>query len=74
VRDWCVENGDNPLLRIALCGYEGEHEIPKSWGAYRWNAGEGYGSQADDRSGNGKREVIWFSPSCLRARQGRLFA
>ena len=30
VREWAIANGDNPLLRIALCGYEGEHEMPVS--------------------------------------------
>ena len=73
VREWAIENGDNKLLRIALCGYEGEHEMPKTWSKLAWNAGEGFGGQADERSGNGKRERIWFSPSCLSARQGDMF-
>jgi DNA adenine methylase len=73
VRDWAVANGDNPLLRIALCGYEGEHEMPPSWSVHSWSAGEGYGVQAEERSGNGKRERIWFSPSCVAKRQASLF-
>jgi len=73
VRDWAVANGDNPLLRIALCGYEGEHEMPPSWSVHSWLAGEGFGAQADERSENGKRERIWFSPSCSAKRQGSLF-
>ena len=73
VRDWAVANGDNPLLRIAICGYEGEHEMPPSWSTHSWSAGEGYGSQAEERSENGKRERIWFSPACLAKRQGSLF-
>jgi hypothetical protein len=73
VRDWAVANGDNPLLRIALCGYEGEHEIPASWSVHSWSAGEGFGAQAKERSENGKRERIWFSPSSLATRQGSLF-
>jgi hypothetical protein len=75
VRDWAVANGDNPLLRIALCGYEGEHEMPPSWSVHSWSAGDGYGGQAqvEERSGNGKRERIWFSPACLAKRQGSLF-
>ena len=73
VRDWAVANGDNPLLRIALCGYEGEHEMPASWSVHSWSAGEGFGVQAEERSENGKRERIWFSPSCQAARQGSLF-
>ena len=73
VRAWAVENGANPLLRIALCGYEGEHEMPKSWVAHHWSAGEGYGSQAVERSHNGRRERIWFSPACLGQAQPTLF-
>lgn len=55
----------NRLLRIALCGYEGEHEMPSSWRCLRWSAGAGYGGQAQVRSGNGDRECVWFSPHCL---------
>jgi len=73
VRDWAEANGDNPLLRIALCGYEGEHKMPPSWSVYSWSAGEGFGSQAKERSKNGKRERIWFSPSCLGNRQCSMF-
>ena len=73
VRDWAVANGDNPLLRIALCGYEGEHDIPASWSTHRWSAGEGFGGQGAERTKNGRRERIWFSPHCLQQRQGSLF-
>lgn len=66
VRAWAIANGENPLLRIALCGYSGEHEMPESWEAYSWDAGSGFGGQAKQRTGNGKRETIWFSPHCLR--------
>jgi 16S rRNA G966 N2-methylase RsmD len=56
VRDWAVENGENPLLRIALCGYDGEYRIPSNWSVFDW---KGAGSR------NGHRERIWFSPHCL---------
>jgi DNA adenine methylase len=74
VRDWCVANGDNQLLKIALCGYEGEHEMPESWAVHSWSAGEGFGAQAEERSENGKRERIWFSPGCMATRQTDLFS
>lgn len=64
VREWAIDNGGNPLLRIALAGYEGEHQMPESWNCYAWNAGAGFGGQAEERTGNGKRERIWFSPGC----------
>lgn len=66
VREWAIENGKRDDMRIALCGYEGEHQMPSNWSEYIWNAGAGYGGQAKTRTGNGKRERIWFSPSCLQ--------
>ena len=74
VREWAIENGKRSDMRIALCGYEGEHEMPGEWETSSWNAGEGFGGQAEERSGNGKRERVWFSPACLGARQGDLFS
>lgn len=66
VMKWAIDNGDNPLLRIALCGYEGEHEMPSSWSKYNWTASGGYGLQGNDRGReNRDKEVIWFSPHCL---------
>lgn len=64
VREWAIANGDNPQLRIALCGYEGEHEMPADWTCVAWEAAGGYGSKA-----NARRERIWFSPACLTVRQ-----
>jgi hypothetical protein len=64
VRDWAVANGDNPLLRIALCGYEGDHNIPDSWECVSWKANGGYGRSARGRA-NRARERVWFSPHCL---------
>ena len=65
VREWAIANGDNPLMRIALCGYEGEHVMPSSWAVHQWSATVGFGGQADERTGNHKRERIWFSPHCI---------
>jgi hypothetical protein len=72
VRQWAIENGDNPLLRIALCGYEGEHSMPESWACVPWKAHGGYGSQRGGKGNeNAGRERIWFSPYCLE--EGPLF-
>lgn len=68
VREWCKANGENPNLRIALCGYEGEgHEELQAlgWQVETWAAKGGY-------QGAENRERIWFSPHCL-GQQGRLF-
>lgn len=71
VREWALARGDNPRYRIALCGYEGEHEMPPGWSAYRRKAQGGYGNQ-DGENENARRETIWFSPHCLPPIQGRL--
>lgn len=79
VRAWCLENGDNPMLRIALCGYQNEHDelVERGWSPHYWKAQGGYGNQSDGRGReNAQREVIWFSPHCLnepRAVQPDLF-
>jgi hypothetical protein len=62
VRAWCLQHDADPDLRIALCGYEGEHEMPASWTKYAWKAHRGY---AGEDNGNVHRERIWFSPHCL---------
>ena len=74
VREWCKANGDNPLLRIALCGYvDEEHgdDLP-GWECVAWKAGGGYNNFGD--GANRKRERIWFSPACKRSIIGDLFA
>lgn len=65
VRKWAIENGDHPKMRIALCGYEGEHEMPSTWETVEWKSNGGYGNQAGENN-NAARERIWFSPHCLR--------
>jgi hypothetical protein len=72
VREWALANGDNPLLRIALCGYDGEHAMP-GWSEVPWKAKGGYGGQGNGDNVNAARERIWFSPHCLGARQQGLF-
>ncbi|HEX4334740.1 MAG TPA: DNA adenine methylase [Polyangiaceae bacterium] len=62
VREWALEHGDDPDLRIALCGYEGEHEMPASWTVHAWKAARGYAKESNE---NRSRERIWFSPHCL---------
>jgi DNA adenine methylase len=67
VREWAIEHGDNAKLRIALCGYEGEHEMPESWDVVSWTSGGGYSNRGPNKRRNAKRERIWFSPHCLPA-------
>lgn len=70
VRAWAVEHGDHRGLRIALCGLEGEHELPPTWTKVAWSR-RGRGAGPEARS----RERIWFSPHCLPVEHhGDLFA
>ena len=66
VREWAIKNGHDYLLRIALCGYEGEHEMPGNWECVAWKARGGYASQSDRENVNARRERIWFSPHCQK--------
>jgi hypothetical protein len=67
VREWAIHTGDDPRFRIALCGYEGEHEMPASWECCSWKAHGGYGNAGNGRGRlNAERERIWFSPACIR--------
>jgi DNA adenine methylase len=73
VREWALANGEDKKLRIALCGYEGEHAMPASWQCIAWKASGGYAASAGNAS-NGARERIWFSPHCNGVRQADLFS
>lgn len=64
VRDWAILHGSNPKLRIALCGYDGEHAMPDDWDCVPWKAHGGYAARNPDNL-NSRRERIWFSPACL---------
>lgn len=73
VREWALANGDNPLLRVAICGYEGVWEMPDTWECLAWKPGGGYAGQGNNQAReNRHRERIWFSPYCLKAEQLRL--
>lgn len=62
VRAWCVENGSNPKLRIALCGHDTEHNELEAlgWTVETWAKSGGYQGKDD-------RERIWFSPACIKS-------
>ena len=67
VREWCKANGDNPRLRIALCGHDTEHNELEAmgWTVETWAKSGGY-QGADDR------ERIWFSPGCIKPEREQL--
>lgn len=68
VCNWAVENGTNPKMRIAVCGYEGDFDFPKDWEVFHWSTTGGFSSFAktEERGKeNAQKETIWFSPNCL---------
>lgn len=68
---WAIEHSDDPLFRIAVCGYDGEPHsqafADAGWEEYAWTAQGGYGGGMGARGDtNRKRERIWFSPCCVK--------
>ncbi len=68
VKKWAIENGNNPKVRIAYCGYSGNNMIfPSDWQEVHWKAGNGYsGQRKEGTNENSHRETIWFSPHCVQ--------
>ena len=66
VHAWAREHGDDPKLRVVVCGYECEAEYPESWRAISWVAHGGYAGQRKTQSPNNNRirERLWLSPHC----------
>lgn len=74
VAKWCAENGDDPKLRIALCGHADEHGLSAAgWRAETWKARSGYARSAAAVD-NRRSETVWFSPHCVSEREFRLEA
>jgi len=77
VRKWCAEVGNDPKMRIALCGYDTEHQELEAlgWDVVEWKTKGGMGNISQGRGrANAKRERVWFSPACVRpSEDGGLF-
>lgn len=73
VHAWCLANGDNPLYRIVLAGFEGEHGsalVDAGWTEHEWFTGGFLTGGMGNVGKNGKthqqhRERLWSSPHCL---------
>jgi hypothetical protein len=69
-REWAIEQGKNPLMRIVLAGYQDEHQMPDDWRVEEWEAVGGYGLISDDEESTGRankgRERLWLSPACVK--------
>ena len=70
VRTWALDHGDDQHLRIALCGYDGEHEMPDSWRVHSWSSSGAYlgGGVGGVNRKNRHKERIWLSPGCIDER------
>ena len=66
VCEWAVANGDNPKMRIVVCGYDGSFTFPDSWKEYAWETNGGMANMGEGRGrDNAKKERIYFSKYCL---------
>ena len=70
VQTWCAANGDNPKLRIVLCGHIGEHDalLEHGWHIRKWKARKGYALTAEAVA-NSAGETLWCSPHCVPVQQ-----
>jgi hypothetical protein len=66
VYKWAIEHADDPKIRIALCGYEGDFTPPDGWETVEWVAHGGYANRTKTRRANKYKERVWFSPHCLK--------
>lgn len=69
-REWAKKHDNDPRFRIALCGYDGEHNEleARGWDVFSWEANGGMEARGRKKGGdkpNARRERIWFSPYCL---------
>ena len=73
VYKWAIENGENPNLRIALCGYDQTFDIPNNWETVHWTTHPGYSLMGNTENQNRFRECVWFSPYCINVKQLNIF-
>lgn len=66
VAQWCREN--HTRARIALCGHEGDYDLP-GWDVWAWSRTRmSYGSDTTK-----SKECVWFSPNCKKIQDRGLF-
>lgn len=68
VLNYCREHGTDSQMRIALCGYDGEHNGLEEigWQPLAWRTNGGYSNRRGGAANtNAGRERVWFSPACL---------
>lgn len=68
VFEWAIAHGDDPELKLAVCGYAGEHTFPTGWTEYAWKGARGYAGIENE---NRQLERIWFSRFCSPVEEQR---
>jgi len=66
VAAWAFTHGDDPRLRIVLCGWDGDCELPPGWRSVAWSRPGGSGYANGTGRNTQSRERLWLSPHCLR--------
>lgn len=61
VCDWAEAHGNDPHLRIIVCGHDGDWAPPTGWKTVEWSGRRAFASL----KGSGDRERLWCSPACL---------
>ena len=65
VAEWAIktERRHGGKVRIVLCGYAGDYDMPPDWRCEVW--GKGGGRTYDKR----QQDAIWTSPGCIQGKQ-----
>lgn len=76
VNKWALENGDNKLLKIIVCGRDTEHDslLDAGWTKLVWDAVKGY-AKSEKAKQAATTETLWCSPNCepIEPQQATLF-
>lgn len=62
VEAFCRQHGSRRHVRIVLCGFDGEYNLP-GWRVVHWKKRRGYAKTAAGLA-NCERERLWISPHC----------
>ena len=76
VRAWSIERGKLALYRIVIAGYDehAEELTAEGWTMTAWKTHGGYGNIARNNGAsrgkdNRRREVLYFSPNCVKTQK-----
>ncbi|MCR4293667.1 MAG: DNA adenine methylase [Candidatus Kuenenia sp.] len=75
ISTWCKERGKISTYRIVIAGYEEHAELlQEGWTSESWSAQGGYANVGKKRvNANRDREILYYSPYCIKLKQKALF-